>query len=199
MSKPVFPTSALADLDKTQSRVRAARWVTSLPLIVTGAAVVTTASFEILVEGSIAGQVIGPFSSVLIWLLLMVRAKSIGLGLGREGFGWIALVVVILSVILFPVLMVTGGLLLPSLGLVLAGWRGHDLVTWASAAALAVATPLLQQTFVEDLIRRAQLAAGSEAAFETPNIDPTILGIIGLVVFAIGLRRLRQDGVITRA
>ncbi|MFF2621114.1 hypothetical protein [Oerskovia jenensis] len=179
---------ALAAADTARQRTRALRHARSLPLAVSGLAVLVVAGMGLL-------------DTWWLWLLMLVPAAGFlatyvtafalrlptGVGVGSDGYG-IALVVAALIAFLLPWIPWTTGVpFVLGLGLVVLGLRASDRFLWVAGLATMVAS-----------FGIATVSSPLFLPFSTPGIAGTIalgLALLAAAGFALrGERRLLASG-----
>ena len=177
------------------ARVRAEQHAASAPLIAVGCAVLVEATLKVfLLPAAVFWEppfwaMSRPLSGILpvvtvavLWgVMRMARARS-GLGMGRQGYGGVVLVILAVVVMVPIASYFLGPLLLMGLGLVALGWRGRERLLWVTGLALAALSPWANLGTFEN-----------RARFLGPAPTPLVLTVTGLVVIGLGVHRLRAE------
>lgn len=140
----------VADL---QAQQRAVRHAASLPLVATTLGMGFLAWCEIATDWWIFPQVIVPAVAFgALFVGMHIQRQALGVGTGRDRYGLLALVVLVLTFFPGPVLsvFVGPGFLLGG-GLVVLGWRPRDPWLLAPGAGILVVSPLATYTPFESL------------------------------------------------
>lgn len=169
-------------------KVRALRHATSIPLIVIGLGVIV-GSLEPMwaADGFIWALLLPPATFAILYAIMRIRADSLGIGMGREGYGWICVVMLPVSV-LTPVSIVLGYTFLLGIGLWIIGWRGRDRRLWPMGVALAVLSPLLNFFLLQNLAYAMGLPVGGLFSVPFYGFDNVVLGLAGAATLLTGVR-----------
>ncbi|GAA3880098.1 hypothetical protein GCM10022381_22960 [Leifsonia kafniensis] len=117
--------------------------------------------------------------------------------MGRERYGLIALIVVVVS--LTPLISVLlGPAFLLGVLLLAAGWRAEDRRQWISGLVLAVASPLLSYSFIQNQVYVVERAITGWNWFTDMTVDDAVLALLGVGLLALGLRQFRRENVALR-
>ena len=190
----------MANIELLETKVRATRRVSSLPLVVVGIATVVAAVSPLFGDvGSVVGFLIAPLAALAFWIVMKVTATRGGLGMGRERYGVIAVIVIVVATSLSQVVSILLG---PAffLGVLLfaAGWRAEDRRQWVSGLVLAVASPLLSYSFVQNQIYVLERALTSWYWFTDMTVDDVILAATGVVLLLMGVAQFRRENTALR-
>lgn len=188
----------MTTLQTIETRVRAIRRVSSLPLMVIGVATIAAGLSPIAGDlEPVVGIFIPPMTALALWVAMKVTATRAGLGMGRERYGMFAIVIVAASTITLVPLLLGPAFLLGVL-LFAVGWRAEDQRQWISGLTLALASPLLNYFFVDNLFAEIYLAtSGSYWRTELP-IDDLVLGAYGLLLMILGSMQFPHETKATR-
>lgn len=189
----ILPAAETAE--RWGARVRAEQHAASTPLIVVGCAVLVEALFRFRPDWAFASAGLyvyttpGPLSLLLplvaflvLWIVMRVRRARSGLGMGRQGYGIVALATLALLVVVPIAVWFLGPLLPLGLGLVVLGWRGRERAQWITGLVLAALSPFANLYSFEN-----------HAAFLGPAPRSVVLTIAGLGVVGLGLWRLQAE------
>ena len=183
----------MTNIELLETKVRATRRVSSVPLVVIGIATVFAAFSPLFGDvGRVVGFVIAPLTALAFWVVMKVTATRAGLGMGRERYGLIAVIVVVVSLsplvsILFGPAFLLGVLLLA------AGWRAEDRRQWVSGLVLAIASPLLSYSFIQNQISVLERSLTGWYWFTDMTADGVILAAIGVVLLLAGIAQFRRE------
>lgn len=183
----------MTNIELLETKVRATRRVSSLPLVVIGIATVVAAISPLFGDaGRVVSFVIAPLTALAFWVVMKVTATHAGLGMGRERYGLIAVIVAFVS--LTPLLSILLGPAFPLGALLLAvGWRAEDRRQWVSGLVLAIASPLLSYSFIQNQIYVLERALTGWYWFTDMTTDDVILAAIGVVLLLVGIAQFRRE------
>ena len=183
----------MTNIELLETKVRATRRVSSLPLVVIGIATVVAAVSPLFGDaGRVVSFVIAPLTALAFWVVMKVTATHAGLGMGRERYGLIAVIVAFVS--LTPLLSILLGPAFPLGALLLAvGWRAEDRRQWVSGLVLAIASPLLSYSFIQNQIYVLERALTGWYWFTDMTTDDVILAAIGVVLLLVGIAQFRRE------
>jgi len=177
-----------------EERVRAARRVSSLPLIICGVGVVTAGLVPLVgprlffVEYLIPG-----LTSIALWVALKVTAGRAGVGMGRERIGLVAAIVSVVSVLTLLITMFAGPAFLVGVLLFIVGWRLENRPQWIAGLAVAVASPLLSYSFMQNAAYGFGLIPVDSYRFTPLSVDNAVLAAIGLALTVMGALVFGQE------
>ncbi|WP_146083192.1 MULTISPECIES: hypothetical protein [unclassified Rathayibacter] len=186
-----------------EERVRDARHVSSLPLIVSGVGVVTAGLLPL--AGSTlftVGFLIPAFTSIALWLVLRATAAHAGVGMGRERMGPVAAVIATISILTFlptmfagPAFLVefVGPAFLVGVLLFAIGWRLENRSQWLAGLGVAVVSPFLFNSFLQGAAAESGLTPGDSYGSTPLSIDGVVLAIAGITVVVLGITAFRQE------
>ncbi|WP_146084343.1 MULTISPECIES: hypothetical protein [unclassified Rathayibacter] len=186
-----------------EERVRDARHVSSLPLIVSGVGVVTAGLLPL--AGSTlftVGFLIPAFTSIALWIVLRATAAHAGVGMGRERMGPIAAVIAAISILTFlptmfagPAFLVefVGPAFLVGVLLFAIGWRLENRSQWLAGLGVAVVSPFLFNSFLQDAAPESGLILGASYGSTPLSIDGVVLTIAGITLVVLGINTFRQE------
>ncbi|OUE07950.1 hypothetical protein CMsap09_03295 [Clavibacter michiganensis] len=181
-------------------RVHALRRVSSIPLIVVGAAVALVALLvgsALPVAGPVSGSVVTVLAALVLWLALRVVSARQGLGMGRERLGVVVLVACgAATLVIVPLLL--GPAFLLGVLLFAVGWRLEDRRQWITGAVVAVVAIPLSRPLLEDAIAPYGRFVTGDPLIRA-SADDVVLLIIGFAVLGMGLLAWRREDRITRA
>ena len=183
----------MTNIELLETKVRATRRVSSVPLVVIGIATVVAAVSPLFGDvGRVVGFVVAPLAAFAFWVVMKVTSTRAGLGMGRERYGLIAVIVVVVSLsplvsILFGPAFLLGVLLLA------AGWRAEDRRQWVSGLVLAIASPLLSYSFIQNQIYVLERSLTGWYWFTDMTADGVILAAIGVVLLLAGIAQFRRE------
>jgi len=178
-------------------RVHALRRVSSIPLIVVGAAVALVALLvgsALPVAGPVSGSVVTVLAALVLWLALRVVSARRGLGMGRERLGVVVLVACgAATLVIVPLLL--GPAFLLGVLLFAVGWRLEDRRQWITGAVVAI--PLSRPLLEDAIAPYGRFVTGDPLI--RASADDVVLLIIGFAVLGMGLLAWRREDRITRA
>lgn len=181
-------------------RVHALRRVSSIPLLVIGAAVVLTAILNSNSSLPFGGRVFGSVALILaaiaLWLSLRIVSARKGRGMGRERIGLIALVACVTATFLVIPLLLGPAFLLGAL-LFVVGWRLEDRRQWITGAGIAVLSIPLSFFLLENLIAPYGRFITGDPLIR-PSADDIVLMFLGLAVVGMGILAWREEDRTTR-
>lgn len=168
-------------VETLRARQRAARHASSIPLLA------NASGLAVLTYGQTAGWWLYPavFVPAAVYLAVLVamtvQRKVVGVGTGRDGYGFLAVVTALLA--FFPpgylVTLFLGPAFVLGLGLVLLGSRGRDARLWGPGVGLLVVGPAVNLH-----------AVANHVSFLGPDPDAILLGLCAAVVLALGVGAL---------
>lgn len=172
-------SASLGAAERTRARVRAQRHATSLPLIVAGFGLVILAQLEFR-QAPLhwSSLFFGTVVLLLLYATMWMRRLSTGLGSGRDGYGLVVIVAVVVAIV--PMSFLLGPAFSLGLGLGILGWRGREPLLWVPGLVVAVISPLAALGTIDnhgDLLGPAPTAAVVAAA-------GLALMALGIVAFA---------------
>ncbi|MDH6237143.1 hypothetical protein [Cryobacterium sp. CG_9.6] len=188
----------MTTLEALETKVRATRRVSSIPLIVSGVGTIVAASASLLGDLDFAlGFVIAPGTAFVLWAVMKATATRAGLGMGRERYGLIALIIAAAS--LLPVISwLLGPAFLIGILLLTVGWRAEDRRQWGSGLLVAAASPLLGYSFIQNQVYVLERAVTGWYWFTDMTVDHVVLAVIGLALAALGIREARRENALLR-
>ncbi|MFF2621117.1 hypothetical protein [Oerskovia jenensis] len=128
-----------------QAQQRALRHAASLPLLVTTLGTGFLAYCEIATDWWVFPQVLVPAVTFgALFVGMRVQRQVLGVGTGRDRYGLLALILLVLTLFPGPVLSIfLGAGFLLGAGLVVLGWRARDLWLLAPGLGLMAVSPLI--------------------------------------------------------
>lgn len=188
----------MTTIELLETRVRAARRVSSLPLVVAGIATVAAAVTPLFGDlGRPVGFFVAPVTALAFWVVMKATATRAGLGMGRERYGLIALIVAFVS--LTPIISVLlGPAFLVGVLIFAAGWRGEDRRQWISGLVLAIASPLLNYSFIQNQVYVVERAITGWYWFTDMTADDVVLAGFGVVLLLLGVGQFRREDQVLR-
>ncbi|QHC65514.1 hypothetical protein GSU68_02245 [Rathayibacter sp. VKM Ac-2759] len=176
-----------------EKRVRAARRVSSLPLVISGVGVIAAGLVPL--AGSplfFVGYLVPAVTSIALWVALKAAAARAGVGMGRERIGLVAAIVTVVSVLTLLITMFAGPAFLVGVLLFVVGWRLENRTQWIAGVLVAAASPLLSYSFLQNAASGWLIPI--DAYRYTPlTVDDAVLAGIGLALTLMGVRVLRQE------
>lgn len=171
----------LRSASQARTRVRAERGAGSLPLIVLGATTVILGALVLagVLTTDLALIPTPAFAALLI--VMSIRARGKGVGLGSDGYVFLAIVGGLL-LLAAPILVLYGAATFLGLGLLLLGIRGGDAELGAAGVALAI---------VGWLTMRPLPALGGD-------VNGIVLAVSGAALVILGVVRARREWQILR-
>jgi hypothetical protein len=181
-------------------RVHALRRVSSIPLLVIGAAVVLTSILTgspLPIGGRVSGSVALILAAIALWLSLRIISARKGIGMGRERIGIVALIACIVAI--FPLVpLLLGPAFLLGVLLFAIGWRLEDRRQWITGALVAVLSIPLSYFLLENTVAPYGRFITGDPLIR-PSADDIVLMLLGLAVVAMGILAWREENRITRA
>jgi hypothetical protein len=187
----------MTTVEDIRIRVRSTRRVSSLPMIVVGLGVLIVALSPLVGADFEVGFVIAPVAAFALWLSLKTTASKAGVGMGKEHIGIIAVVVAVAG---FPgfVPLLLGPTFLLGVLLFAVGWRSQDRRQWIIGVVIAVASPLLSYSLLQNIAYDAEKAFTGWYWFTRFTTDDGALLLVGLAVLVIGIRESSRETAILR-
>lgn len=183
----------MTNIELLETKVRATRRVSSVPLVVIGIATVVAAVSPLFGDGGrVVGFVVAPLAALAFWVVMKVTATRAGLGMGRERYGLIAVIVVVVSLSPLVSILLGPAFLLGAL-LLAAGWRAEDRRMWVSGLVLTIASPLLSYSFIQNQIYVLERSLTGWYWFTDMTADGVILAAIGVVLLLAGIAQFRRE------
>ncbi|WP_445441925.1 hypothetical protein [Clavibacter sp. km1a] len=180
-------------------RVHALRRVSSIPLLVIGAAVVLTSiltSSPLPIGGRVSGSVALILAAIALWLSLRIISVRKGIGMGRERIGLVALIACIVAIFPLVPLLLGPAFLLGAL-LFAIGWRLEDRCQWITGALVAVLSIPLSFFLLENMVAPYGRFITGDPLIR-PSADDIVLMLLGLAVVGMGVLAWREENRITR-
>jgi MFS family permease len=180
-----------------QTRVRATRRATSIPLIVVSLGVILVALSPLVGARFEVGMFIAPVVAIALWVSMKTTAVRAGVGMGRERYGLIVIVVALVST-MWMIQLTLGPAFLLGVLLFVVGWRSHDRVQWAAGVIIAVVSPILNYSLLQTLVYRIEEALTGGFWVTDMAADDVALLLLGVFILASGLRRFGRESVTIR-
>lgn len=183
----------MTTIEVLETKVRAARRVSSLPLMVVGIATVAAAATALFGDfGRAVGFFVAPVTALAFWVVMKATATRAGLGMGRERYGLIALIVAFVS--LTPIISdLLGPAFLLGVLLFAVGWRGEDRRQWISGLVMATVSPLLNYSFIQNQVYVVERAITGWYWFTEMTADHVVLAGLGIVLLLLGIGQFRRE------
>ncbi|GHD43357.1 hypothetical protein D9V29_00020 [Mycetocola manganoxydans] len=180
-----------------QTRVRATRRATSIPLIVVPIGVILVALSPLVDLDFEVGMVVTPVVALALWISMKVTAVRAGVGMGRERYGLIVIVIALVSTV-WLIQLALGPAFLLGVLLFFVGWRSLDRGQWTAGAIIAVASPVLSYSLIQTLVYRIEEAL-TGAVWETAMAaDDVVLLLLGVFFLVSGLKRFGRESATLR-
>jgi len=174
-------------VDAIRTQQRAARHATSLPLLVNGLAMVYLTYLEAAMFG-MGDQVLVPALTYGVLLAVMlVQRQLIGVGVGNDGYGVLALALLALLFVPFGLAAVffVGSAFFLGVGLGVLGWRARSAWLWVPGLVVMAVSPLVSLGTLDN-----------HAAFLGGGVGGMVVCTVGLLGLGIAAfvreRRLAQ-------
>lgn len=177
------------------SHVHAEQRAASLPLLVTGGAVLVEAAMQlhpfwdsrpahlyVLATSGLVSALLPVAAFLVLWIWMRVRRARSGLGTGRQGYGAVLLLTLGILVLVPFATFFVGPVLIIGIGVAILGGRGRDRGMVMTGLVLGALSPFAALHTFEN---RAQ--------FLGPAPTTTVLVLAGAVVIALGVGRLRAE------
>ena len=171
-------SSTLGAAERTRVRVRAQRHATALPLIIVGLSLLVLAWLDL--RGPYmhwSSMFFGAVVLLVLYVTMLVRRLSTGLGSGRDGYGLVVIVAV--GVVFVPMSVLLGPTFSLGLGLGILGWRGREPLLLESGLVVAVISPLAALGTIDnhaDLLGPAPTAV----VFAAAGLTLATMGVVAL-------------------
>jgi hypothetical protein len=172
---------ALRAAENTQARVRAQRHATSLPLIVVGLGLLAIVWLVLRSWGLIMYRpVIAVGILLCLYVTMWAQRLASGLGSGRDGYGRVLVVAVL--VVFVPMSQLLGPSFSLGLALLILGWRGREPLLWGSGLVVAAISPFIVHGTIDNYVH-----------FLGSNPDAVVMAAAGAVLTAMGILRFARE------
>ncbi|WP_148070815.1 hypothetical protein [Rathayibacter sp. PhB186] len=177
-----------------EERVRAARRVSSLPLIISGVGVIAAGLVPLVGPRLFFVSFLVPaVTSIVLWAALKAAAGRAGVGMGRERIGLVTAIIAAVSVLTLLITMFAGPAFLVGVLLFVVGWRLENRLQWIAGLAIAIASPLLSYSFMQNAAYGFGLIPVDSYRFTPLSVDDVVLAAIGLALTVMGVLVFRQE------
>ncbi|TCL83621.1 hypothetical protein EDF43_10350 [Rathayibacter sp. PhB179] len=113
--------------------------------------------------------------------------------MGRERIGLVTAIIAAVSVLTLLITMFAGPAFLVGVLLFVVGWRLENRLQWIAGLAIAIASPLLSYSFMQNAAYGFGLIPVDSYRFTPLSVDDVVLAAIGLALTLMGIRAFRQE------
>ncbi|MET4225590.1 hypothetical protein [Oerskovia enterophila] len=174
-------TTASEYVEAIRVQQRAVRHATSLPLLVNALAMVYLTYLEAATFGMLFPKILVPAVTYGVLLAVMlVQRRLIGVGVGNDRYGVLALALLALLFVPFGFVAVflVGPVFFLGVGLGVLGWRAETAWLWGPGLALMAVSPLVS---LGTLDNHAALLGGGVGGMVICTVGLLVLGVLAFV------------------